>query len=151
MSGLTKQRAIAIREELERIGTAALLTPEAVVEAARDPRSPLHDQFQWDDEAAGEAYRLQQARALIKRVRVDVVRADQTVIHAPVFVRSPDGGQGYALTQSVAVSAPDRRQVVLMALSQVRTILRNLAAQEVDELIEHIDVVTSQLREQQAA
>lgn len=151
MSGLTRQRMIAIREELEKLGTEALLTPETVVEAARDPRSPLHSQFEWDDGAAGEAYRLQQARALIKRVRVDVVRADQTVIHAPVFVRSPDGGQGYALTQAVAVSAPDRRQVVLMALAQVRSILRNLAAAEVDEIIQHIDKVAEQLREQQAA
>lgn len=151
MSGLTRQRLVAIREELEKLGTEARLTPETVVEAARDPRSPLHDRFQWDDSLAGEAYRLQQARALIKQVRVDVVRADQTVIRAPVFVRAPEGGEGYALTQAVAVSAPDRRQVVLMALAQVRTILRNLAAQEVDEIIEHIDVVTAQLREQQAA
>jgi len=151
MSGLTRQRMAAIREELERLGTETLLTPETVVEAARDPRSPLHSQFEWDDEAAGEAYRIQQARALIKRVRVDVVRADQTVIHAPVFVRAPSGGEGYALTQAVAVSAPDRRQVVLMALAQCRSILRNLAAQEVDELVEHIDRLSAQLREQQAA
>lgn len=151
MSGLTRQRLVAIREELEKLGTETRLTPETVVEAARDPRSPLHDRFQWDDSVAGEAYRLQQARALIKQVRVDVVRADQTVIRAPVFVRAPEGGEGYALTQAVAVSAPDRRQVVLMALAQVRTILRNLAAQEVDEIIDHIDVVTAQLRGQQAA
>lgn len=151
MSGLSKQRAIAIREELEKLGADVLLTPETVVDAARDPSSTLHDQFQWDDSIAGEAYRLQQARALIKRVRVEVVRADQTVIHAPVFVRAPEGGQGYALTQAVAVSAPDRRQVVLMALAQVRTILKNLAAQEVDELVEHVDLVAAQLREQQAA
>lgn len=151
MSGLTKQRMVAIRAELEKLGTEALLTPETVVEAARNPRSPLHSQFEWDDGVAGEAYRIQQARALIKRVRVDVVRADQTVIYAPVFVRSPDGGEGYALTQAVAVSAPDRRQVVLMALAQCRTILRNLAAQEVDEVVEHIDRLTAKLREQQAA
>lgn len=151
MAGLSKQRHVAIRQELEKLGADALLTPEVVVEAARDPRSPLHTQFQWDDGLAGEAYRLQQARALIKRVRVDVVRADQTVIHAPVFVRAPDGGEGYALTQSVAVSAPDRRQVVLMALAQVRSILRNLAAQEVDEIIQQIDRLAAQLREQQAA
>lgn len=150
MSGITRQRMVAIREELEKLGTEAVLTPETVVEAARNPRSLLHSQFEWDDGTAGEAYRLQQARALIKRVRVDVVRADQTVIHAPVFVRSPEG-DGYALTQAVAVSAPDRRQVVLMALAQVRSILRNLAAQEVDEIIQHIDTVAEQLREQQAA
>lgn len=151
MSNLTRQKMIAIREELEKLGTDTLLTPQTVVEAARDPRSSLHSQFEWDDGVAGEAYRLQQARALIKRVRVDVVRADQTVIHAPVFVRAPSGAEGYALTQAVAVSTPDRRQVVLMALAQCRSILRNLAAQEVDEVVEHIDRLSAQLREQQAA
>lgn len=151
MSGLTKQRAVAIRSELEKLGAETLLTPETVVDAARNPRSPLHDQFEWDDGAAGEAYRLQQARALIKRVRVDVVRADQTVIKAPVFVRSPDGEPGYALTQTVAVSIMDRRQVVLMALGQCRTILRNIAAPEVDEIVAHIDTLSAQLREAMAA
>lgn len=151
MSGLTRQRAIAIREELEKLGAGVLLTPETVVEAARHPKSPLHDQFEWNDGVAGEAYRIQQARALIKRVRVDVVRADQTVISAPVFVRAPDGNGGYALTQAVAVSAPDRRQVVLMALAQCRSILQNLAAQELDELVQHIDRIADELRGKQAA
>lgn len=48
------------------------LTPGDVVEAARNKRSPLNPFFEWDDAAAAEAYRLDQARGLIRVVRVDV-------------------------------------------------------------------------------
>lgn len=46
------------------------LTPVLVVDAARPNDSPLHDRFEWDDHAAGEAYRLVQARALIRSVKI---------------------------------------------------------------------------------
>ncbi len=39
--------------------------PEAVVEAARNEDSPLHNRFEWDDGEAAERYRLWQARLLI--------------------------------------------------------------------------------------
>jgi len=43
--------------ELERLRRAGkgILRPEAVVEAATDPKNVLHDQFEWDDGAAGQA------------------------------------------------------------------------------------------------
>ena len=46
------------------------LTPGNVVESARPEDSPLHDSFEWDNEKAGDAYRLVQARALIRRVYI---------------------------------------------------------------------------------
>lgn len=48
------------------------LTPQIVVEAAEDNKSPLHDYFEWDDEAAGVQYRLWQARKLIVKVKVEL-------------------------------------------------------------------------------
>lgn len=46
------------------------ITPTDVVDAARDPASPLHGHFEWDDSAAAEEWRLAQARTLIASVRV---------------------------------------------------------------------------------
>lgn len=64
----------AIRDELDRIATRhrGVLKPEDVVEAAQDPKSPLHDRFCWDDTKAAYEYRLWQARTLI-RITVTVV------------------------------------------------------------------------------
>lgn len=55
------------------------LTPPLVVASAKKKSSPLHDLFEWDDEKAGHAYRLKQARDLIRRVYVTVVRNNEEV------------------------------------------------------------------------
>lgn len=47
------------------------LTPPAVVEAARNDKSPLHRHFEWDDAKAAQSYRLDQARAIIGVIRID--------------------------------------------------------------------------------
>lgn len=66
-----------LREELNTIYQAHReLTPQLVVEVARDPANPLHDRFEWDDSVAGEKYRLSQARQLIRSVRVTEVVED---------------------------------------------------------------------------
>jgi len=76
------------------------LTPEAVIEAAKDPESPLHGEFTWDDAEAAHKYRLVQARALI-RGAVMVVKTGETRTIVPAFVRDPDKPhheQGYIST-----------------------------------------------------
>lgn len=63
MSGL-RDHLQAIYNELGR------LTPDDVVNVASDPAHPLHKSFEWDDSVAGAHYRREQARNLIKSVRV---------------------------------------------------------------------------------
>lgn len=55
------------------------ITPELVVEAAADPQSPLHKAFTWNDEDAAYAYRLEQARALIRSVEYEITILRKTV------------------------------------------------------------------------
>lgn len=55
------------------------LTPQAVVEVARANRHPLHKFFEWNDEIAAEAYRLDQARTLIRSIHI----VDDTKAQAP--------------------------------------------------------------------
>ena len=42
------------------------LTPELVVDVARDPEHPLHSRFEWDDSIAAEKWRLEQAGQLLR-------------------------------------------------------------------------------------
>lgn len=51
---------------LDEIGRDAKITPEQVLEKARDEQSELHKCFEWNDSIAAEKYRLQQARQLIQ-------------------------------------------------------------------------------------
>lgn len=65
------------------------LDPREVVEDARDPASPLHDSFEWDESTAAEQYRLLQARRLIGSVKF-LINVNRVPMPAPVYVRDPD-------------------------------------------------------------
>jgi hypothetical protein len=60
------------------------ITPENVLERARDEKSELHKCFEWDDSVAAEKYRLTQARMLIQ---LFVVKSDdeERTYHPRIF------------------------------------------------------------------
>lgn len=75
-----------IEDELARLYEMNPMTfgPAAVVDAARDPGSVLHDLvFDKDQPEAAEAYYLNNARDLIQRVHVPIMTEDR----GPVLVR----------------------------------------------------------------
>lgn len=92
-----------IGEALAQIASAnaGRLTPLAVVEAARDRKSPLHRHFEWDDAKAAEAYRLDQAREIVRVVRIEEAGEEPT----RAFLSVNDGaGVSYRTAQDVAGS-----------------------------------------------
>lgn len=71
---------MSLRDQLQDIyNRHGNLTPVLVVDEARDPVSPLHSRFEWNDAVAGEAWRREQAHALIQSVRVVYRQADDKV------------------------------------------------------------------------
>lgn len=98
--------------DLERKGR---LSAAQVVEAARNPASPLHACFEWADDVAAEGYRLEQARRLIRGVKV-IVSESETTLAAPRYVR--DSGkesaeQGYVSLDQVR-GEPENAKAVLV-------------------------------------
>lgn len=71
--------------------TQGELTPHAVLEAARAKKHPLHPHFEWDDALAAEAFRLDQARSIIRVVRVVDREAEDGTRRAFVSVATKDG------------------------------------------------------------
>ena len=55
-------------DELTNKGTE--VTPELIVAMSRDPASPTHGEFEWDDSIAAEKFRTEQARLLISHIRI---------------------------------------------------------------------------------
>lgn len=79
------------------------LTPELVVDAARDPASPLHKSFEWNDERAAASYRIETARALIRSVEVEIT-VRRRVVLTTRYVRDvalPTRDAGYRSLPSV--------------------------------------------------
>ena len=101
-----EEKAAILREIAEKHG--GNLDPKDVVEEAKASSHPLHDYFEWRDKIAGGQFRIDQARALIRSVRIEV-KTNSAPMRAPQWVRSPANGpdqRGYVeVTRVVALEA----------------------------------------------
>jgi hypothetical protein len=105
-----------IGEALEKIAAEANgeLTPRAVVDAARMPRHVLHRHFEWDDQKAAEAWRLDQARAVIRLIHVEDVDASDG--HSSAFISvSAKSGTSYRTLDAIKNSADLQAAVLAQA------------------------------------
>lgn len=77
-----------IREELFWLATqhGGTLRPVDLVAAAESPLSPLHPRFTWDDTIAGARWRLEEARRLIRTVKIDVQLTPDRKVQCQAFV-----------------------------------------------------------------
>lgn len=121
-----------VTEALRRLAEAGrgVLLPEAVVQAARDPRSPLHASFTWNDSEAAEKRRLDEARALIRSVKV-IIQTDSRRIEAVAYVRDPEaaGNQpGYVATATLRTRADEARDALVTEFGQIGARLKRARA-----------------------
>jgi hypothetical protein len=103
--------AIELRKIEDKTGR---LTPDAVIAAAKHPKSLLHEYFEWDDSEAARQHRLYQARKLINGVRVEIEINEHT-IHSIAYVRDPSvegDEQGYRAVARLASDEDDARKAV---------------------------------------
>lgn len=115
MTKRTKEEGLRVQLALSQLYERhQKLTPSLVVEAATDPKSPLHREFTWDDSEAARKYRLAQARTLIRSVEVKVT-VGQMIVAAPAYVRSPKAApseQGYLSTTRLQGDSEASRQAL---------------------------------------
>lgn len=125
---MSPETAGAIQAIAERNG--GCITPDMVVEAARNPASPLHEHFTWDiREAARERWR-EQARALIRAVRVEVTTTDFTY-RVPVFVRDPvvpENIQGYVSLGRLRTDEELAREALVAEFARAAAVLARARA-----------------------
>jgi len=118
----------ALEALIERHG--GRIGPRVLLDEARDPRSPFHDFFEWDDGDAAEHYRLIQASQLIRRWKGTIIRIDAETRTLKIDdvrrVQSPSSGRGKGLdsyeTVEQIMANPDKRENML------QTVLAELAA-----------------------
>ncbi len=122
---MTEHREL-IRDELEQIRQlhGGLLKPEDVVKFARNERTALHQEFEWDDARASAEYRLEQARKVI-RVAVTILpspHSDQEPVRAYVSVASDRAqpGGGYRAFADVMTDDAMRAELVNEAIGEAK-------------------------------
>lgn len=69
------------------------LTPQKLVDVSRDVNHPLHGEFEWDDSIAAEAYRVTQAKQLIRDITI--VHDEEEKKSDRGFVITPGGNHVY--------------------------------------------------------
>lgn len=129
--------------ELERLAAEAsgVLTVDAVLEAASNPDSPLHEHFEWADDKAADNWRRVQARTLIQRVNITITGNSSQVVRA--FVSLPDDrltGGGYRLIAAVISDESMREQLIAdiaMTVSRWQRKMHLIDA-EIVELLERV-------------
>ncbi len=133
---------------------SGVLNPKLVLDAARDPSHVLHQHFEWDDMKAGEAYRLAQVGALVRRVRLTIVRpatATREVTlsttrgyQSRLSMRRADGGYE---TIDAILSDDDKRTELLAQVMRELSAYRKRYAElsELQPVWLAVDEVTSDL------
>lgn len=116
IKGSAKADPQVIGDALEKIRTAndGRIQPKAVVESARSQKNPLHKHFEWDDSVAAESFRLEQARELIRCVRIIDTDVKRGNVQAFVSVKS-ESGVNYHAVRDVQNSATLRYAVLIQA------------------------------------
>lgn len=135
------------------------LTPEGVVKAAARADSPLHSHFEWDDSKAGHAYRLQQARQLIRSVQVEIT-TEERVISTVHYVRDPraaeEDEQGYVSVNRLKTEPEHARALIQSEFARASACLHratDLAAvlgmkREVAAISRKVDAVREKVERQ---
>lgn len=155
--------AVAFRE-IEKIKARhkGRVTADVIVDAARPvkgkPAHPLQKQFEWDDTVAGEEYRKEQARRLVRSIVVEYRDAPEVPIRAYHVTTEPvhaDTGERaeinvYRSTDDI-LSDPDARAALLgRALRELLSYQRRFRGlqelapvfRSLDEVLQTVEIPT---------
>jgi hypothetical protein len=127
------------------------IEPSRVVEAARDPDNPLHDEFEWDIDKAAEQQWIEQARRLIRLVKVEIT-VEHREIRAVGYVVDPDRPAGSRRYVDISVAARHREQahqIIADEMSRITSAVRRAQAiaavlgleDELDRLLDNVRTV----------
>lgn len=98
---MANNKILLLRKELDLIRekNKGFISPEDVLEYAKNPLTILHNEFIWDDTEAGRKYRMLQASGVIRSVYVtikDEQRDDRTIkVREYVSLTTDRGKNGY--------------------------------------------------------
>jgi hypothetical protein len=142
----TREEIVEALERIAKDDEDGGIAPEAVVEAARDVDSPLHDRFDWDDSSAAHQFRLEQARKLITQYPITIVRPDPQMVNV-VITRDDGSSRRVYVPIDRAVADPDLyEQVVADAKRGIQAYRNRLSAFErAREVVTRLDEALREL------
>ena len=132
--------AYAVTSDLARQNTLNAVT---LVDVSRDPKAPLHDEFEWDDSIAGEEWRKEQARHIIAHL-IHVEVKNEIPEHRAFFKIEKDSGN-YIPFETIVRNEDTRQQLLDQALKEFASFRRKYAA--LTELAKAFDELESAIKQ----
>ena len=138
--------------ELHRLDQTGGVTAQRVVNAARPPTAPLHGEFEWNNTVAAAAYRLSQARMLIRAIEaiVEPASPEEPREIRPMFIHVPDRQSAKPGTYVSSTILPTRPDQFALAINEALrflesaeksvAFLRRLAADKEDTFVAHVTI-----------
>lgn len=126
----TKIRAIKALEDAE-----GRVTAEGLVKAAKNPRHPMHKDFNWNDRIAGHLHRLETARKIIASVPI-YFRTETKHIKSVAYVRDvslPTDQQGYRSITRIVDEDDLANKTLEQEIERVKSLMDR--AQEIAEAL----------------
>ena len=124
-------------EEIMAMGDC--VTPDDVLEKARDEKTELHKCFEWDDTIAAEKFRKIQARDVIRFI---VIKEDEKPDDRPeirVF-HITERGEGYKPIQYIVKHENEYERLLANAWAELRAFKAKYAClEELREILDLID------------
>jgi hypothetical protein len=154
---ISDQQREVIRQALVDIGSEnhGVLNPRDVVEVARDPSHVLHPKFEWDDGAAGDAYRIVQASALIRQMRLTIIRTDAETRSVTVSTTRQYQSRpsmrfrmgGYEVITHLLADTNKRQELLAQVLTELNAYRKRFAElSELESVWFAVDEATAELR-----
>lgn len=143
-------KAQVMGEALAKIAAdnAGRLKPKNVVEAARDPKHPLHKHLEWDDGKAAHAHRLEQARAIIRIVKEDRPDTPSGSVRSFVSVNESQG-RSYRPIADIERSAVLQAQVLDAAQKDLDAFEKRY--RDLTDVLEHVAEARKKIADRQKA
>jgi len=111
-----------IGEELEEIKSKKLLNPSNIVERAKNPKSILHQYFEWDNNEAAEKWRLQQARNITNHI-LEVIVIKGNPIEERAFFNVTAKDENIYVSLAEVIKTPSYKKQLL---KEMEVTLENL-------------------------
>lgn len=116
-----KKATQLLKVELDKLEeTKGVINPNDLVEVARPEQSPIHDMFEWDNAKASEQWRVEQARALIRSVRVEIMGIKTNAYFNCQVEVNGESAQGYFSAGTVLSTEDMTNQVLVTAIREIK-------------------------------
>ena len=130
-------------EVCEQLAERGSLTAKSLLDASRDENAPLHDAFEWRDEVAGELYREDQARHIIRSLCVEKEQSSEPV---KAYFNITQDDRKYEHIDAILKKPDDMQKLLESALLELRAIQKKYSQLKMlSGIFQQIDQISLEL------